>query len=104
MSRPMDSRRARWQKKYHLSRVRRRHLTIGLLEQLSACKSEAARRLLLGVSRRRHGTTLPKRLRDGVGLVQEVREDDDAQCVRPASPGLPGLHRETDAVTDTASY
>lgn len=55
MTCPQDPRRKFYRKKYALSLRKIDNLSFGsmLLDQLDACKDEAARRLLLGVSRSR---------------------------------------------------
>lgn len=49
--RPQDLVRAAWTDRYRLSERRRRMLTDAFMSQLSCCKSDEARRLLLGMSR-----------------------------------------------------
>jgi hypothetical protein len=46
-----DKRREKLAKKYKLTKAERRYLTASFLDQLDACKDEASRRILLGVSR-----------------------------------------------------
>lgn len=51
--RPADPRRAFYTDKYHLSKKKRSDhmLPVRLLDQLSRCKSAAAQRIILGVSK-----------------------------------------------------
>lgn len=52
VGRPRDPRRIHWEKLYpSLTRTKKGHMTLELLDMLDRCKSPEAQRILLGVSR-----------------------------------------------------
>jgi hypothetical protein len=51
--RPGDERRRAWGLRFGLTKRQRENLTPSLMEQLELCKSDAARRLIMGVSEQR---------------------------------------------------